>query len=177
MEKIGGALLAKLPPFPMSVGALSRVESRLNESLQSASTAAVSAATPSPSATDDVAGLPQFMRRYPAGRWKWVAPGVHLRPIVLPDASRARVFLLKSGPGTKLLQHSHTGLEMTCVLAGAFTHEGGRFEPGDFDLGDNTVDHQPIVDLGEECVCLVAMQGGLRLNGIVGRLIQPFIRL
>jgi putative transcriptional regulator len=66
---------------------------------------------------------------------------------------------------------------MTCVLTGAFTHEGGRFGPGDFDLGDETVDHQPIVDAGEACICLIAMQGGLRLNGIIGRLMQPFIRL
>jgi putative transcriptional regulator len=174
MEQVGAALLEKLPPAPMSAGALAGLEARLNEPPQSAKPAA---ATATPSATDEVAGLPIFMRRYPAGRWKWIAPGVCLRPIGLPAASDTRVFLLRAGPGTKLLQHSHTGLEMTCVLTGAFTHEGGRFGPGDFDLGDETVDHQPIVDAGEACICLIAMQGGLRLNGIIGRLMQPFIRL
>ena len=58
------------------------------------------------------------------------------------------MFLLRSGPGTKMLQHSHTGIEMTCVLSGAFRHDGGHFGPGDFDLGDDTVDHQPMVDDG-----------------------------
>jgi len=30
----------------------------------------------------------------------------------------------------------HTGFEMTCVLAGGFSHRGGEFRPGDFDFGD-----------------------------------------
>jgi putative transcriptional regulator len=173
MERVGGAVLANLPPAAMSAGAFANIEARLAERAQVAPTGA----TPEPSATADIPGLPKFMRRYAAGRWTWIAPRVHLHPIVLPGASSTRVFLLKSGAGTKLLQHSHTGLEMTCVLAGAFTHEGGRYGPGDFDLGDETVDHQPVVDPGEECICLIAMQGGLRLNGLVGRLMQPFVRM
>ena len=76
-----------------------------------------------------------------------------------------------------MLQHSHTELEMTCVLTGAFSHDGGRFGPGDFDFGDEDVDHKPLVERGEDCVCLVAMRGELRLSGLIGRLIQPFVRL
>jgi putative transcriptional regulator len=110
-------------------------------------------------------------------RWQWVAPGVSMRPIVLPKSSRTRAFLLKSAKGTGMLQHSHSGIEMTCVLSGSFSHEGGRYGPGDFDFGDDSVDHKPLVGLDEECVCLVAMTGDLRLKGVLGRLIQPFIRL
>jgi putative transcriptional regulator len=173
MEHVGGAILGTLPPTAMSSGALARIEARLCDPIETAK------ATPglAPSAIDDLPGLPKFMRQYPAGRWTWIAPRVHLRRVELPEASSTRVFLLKSGAGTKMLQHSHTGLEMTCVLAGAFTHEGGRYGLGDFDLGDETVDHQPIVDSAEDCICLVAMQGDLRLNGFVGRLMQPFVRL
>jgi putative transcriptional regulator len=87
------------------------------------------------------------------------------------------VFLLKSAPGAKMLRHAHTATEMTCVLAGAFSHEGGRFGPGDFDLGDEAVHHEPRVEEGEDCVCLIAMQGELRLEGLLGWLMQPFVRL
>jgi putative transcriptional regulator len=173
MEKVGGALLAGLPPDAMSRDALAKVEAHLGEPTEAVAPVAKALSV----AIDDVPGLPRFMRNYTAGSWKWIAPRVHLRRIVLPEASHTRVFLLKSGAGTKMLPHSHTGLEMTCVLAGAFAHEGGRYGPGDFDLGDETVDHQPIVDPGEECICLVAMLGQLRLNGIVGRLMQSFVRL
>jgi putative transcriptional regulator len=76
-----------------------------------------------------------------------------------------------------MLEHTHTGIELTCVLRGSFSHEGGRFGPGDFDFGDETLDHQPIVGSDEPCLCLVAMTGDLRMNGFFGRLIGPFVRL
>ena len=172
MEQVGGAVLTNLPPTPMANGALAAVEARLNEPER----AAAAEMTPTVPETE-VPGLPKFVRRYPFGNWKWVAPSVHLRRIVLPYASDTRVFLLKSGPGTKMLEHAHTGFEMTCVLSGAFSQGGGHFGPGDFDLVDETVDHEPVVDSGQDCVCLVAMQGNLRLNGLLGRIMQPFVRL
>jgi putative transcriptional regulator len=156
----------------MSADALASVEARLS-SPGTPAAARLPASTPGP----DAPAIPGFVRRYPIGKWRWVAPRVHLRRIALPEESPTRVFLLRSGPGTKMLQHSHTGIELTCVLSGAFRHEGGYFGPGDFDLGDETVDHRPLVQDGEDCICLVAMQGDLRLNGFLGRVMQPFVRL
>ena len=172
VEHAGGAVLAGMPPTPMSSGALEQIEARLGEPAPVAARASLRAL-----AATEVPGLPQFVRGYRFGDWKWVAPSLHLRPIVLPQASDTRVFLLKAGPGTKLLQHTHTGVEMTCILTGAFSHGGGHYGPGDFDLGDETVDHQPVVEAGRECICLVAMEGELRLNGLLGRVMQPFVRL
>jgi len=169
MEQVGGAVLASLPPAAMSNGALAAVEARLNEPVPAGITPSV--------AETEVPRLPKFVRRYRFGKWKWIAPSVHLRPIVLPYESDTRVFLLKSGPGTKMLQHTHTGVELTCVLSGAFRQDGSRYGPGDFDLGDETINHQPIVEAGQDCICLVAMQGELRLNGLLGRIMQPFVRL
>jgi putative transcriptional regulator len=102
---------------------------------------------------------------------------VHLRPIRLPEASATRVFLLKSQPGTRMIEHTHSGFEMTCVLSGSFAHAGGHFGPGDFDFGDGSTDHEVMIDSTEACICLVAMQGELKLNGILGRLLQPLIRM
>ena len=172
IEKVGGEVLTGLSPASMSNDALAKVEARLNEPLLPA----VADTAPTVLETE-VPGLPKFLRRYQFGNWKWIAPSVHLRPIILPYASETRVFLLKSGPGTKMLEHTHTGIEMTCVLSGAFSQDGGHYGPGDFDLGDETIDHLPVVESGQDCVCLVAMQGELRLNGLIGRIIQPFVRL
>lgn len=171
MEEVGGAMLAGLPTAAMSAQALADVTARLD------TPAAVARAPLSAVPETDVPGIPAFARRYGFGNWKWIAPSVHLRPITLPYASNTRVFLLRSGPGTKMLRHTHTGIEMTCVLTGAFTQDGLRYGPGDFDLGDPMVEHQPIVEPDEGCVCLVAMQGDLRLKGVIGRIVQPFIRL
>ena len=173
MEHVGGAVLAGLSPTPMSGDALSRVEARLRQPVAREFRQEIQAH----GALDDIPGLPAFVRRYPAASWKWIAPGVRLRPIRLPAASDTRVFLLKSAPGTKMLEHTHTGTEMTCVLTGSFSHEAGNYSPGDFDLGDGTVNHNVMVGPAEDCICLVAMHGKLRLAGIIGALIQPFVRM
>src|ERR1700710_2128017 len=170
MEQVGGAVVAGLPPSEMSPGAFAAVEARLDRS---------TAAAPVSSGAGfrDVSGLPPFVRRYGDSSWKWIAPKVHFRPIELPRPSDTRVFLLRSKPGTKMLEHTHTGIEMTCVLSGSFAHEGGHFGPGDLDFGDGSDEHHMIIDSAHSCICLVAMQGDLRLHGMIGRLLQPLIRM
>ncbi|MBX9648070.1 MAG: ChrR family anti-sigma-E factor [Xanthobacteraceae bacterium] len=173
MEQIGGTVLTRLPPAEMSPGALAAVEARVG------GRAPDDAAIPARHFTGfrDIPGLPSFVRRYPDSSWKWIAPKVHMRPIGLPEPGATRVFLLRSKPGTKMIDHTHTGFEMTCVLSGSFAHEGGHFGPGDFDLGDGSVDHDVRIDSTEDCICLVAMQGDLKLHGVIGRLLQPLIRM
>lgn len=170
MEQVGGAVLERLPPSEMSAGAFAAVEARLGGSV---------ASMPAASHTGfrDIAGLPSFVRQYGDGSWKWIAPKVHFRPIELPRPSDTRVFLLRSKPGTKMVEHTHTGFEMTCVLSGSFAHDGGHFGPGDFDFGDGSDNHDVVIDSAEDCICLVAMQGELKLHGMIGRLLQPLIRL
>ena len=170
MEQVGGALVADAAPAGLAEGALARALARIDE-----------APPPPPAAPparpDAPQALPRFVRTYDFGPWRRVAPGVAMRRIQLPEPGPTRVFLLKARAGARLLEHAHTGLEMTCVLTGAFRHEGGRYGPGDFDLGDGDVHHEPSIEEAEDCVSLVAMQGELRWQGLLGRLIQPFIRL
>ncbi len=170
-ERVGGAVLDEEAPAALAPGALDRALALLDAPPPARARPRV------PRAPELPPGLPQFVETYSFGPWRWVAPRIHMRAIELPDASPTRVFLLRSAPGTKMLQHEHTGVEMTCVLSGAFVHEGGRYGPGDFDLGDPTIEHEPHVEAGQDCVCLVAMQGDLKLGGVLGRLMQPFLRL
>jgi putative transcriptional regulator len=170
MEGVGGEIVESCSPASLSDDALDKTLARLDEP------APAPRALPAETA-DAPHELPDFVRRYAFGDWRYVAPRIAMRPIHLPAPGPTRVFLLKSAPNTRLLQHAHTALEMTCVLRGAFTDEGGHFGPGDFDLGDETVMHEPHVDDGEDCVCLVAMQGVLRWKGFWGLIARPFVRL
>ena len=170
MERAGGVFLADEQPADMAADALARTLARLDEPQPPAP-------PPAPETPDAPTELPAFVRRYAFGPWRFVAPRVRMRPIHLPEPGPTRVFLLKSAPNTALLDHEHTAIEMTCVLTGAFRHDGGRYGPGDFDLGDDSVRHQPYVEEGEDCVSLVAMQGELRWKGFWGRLAQPLVRL
>jgi putative transcriptional regulator len=171
-ECVGGAMLEEEAPAALDEGALACALRRLD-----APAPARVKTPPAPLADDLPPGLPSFVKGYAFGSWRWIAPRIHVRAIALPEPSPTRVLLLRSAPGTKLIHHEHTGVELTCVLTGAFEHEGGRYGPGDFDLGDPSVEHEPHIEEGPPCICLVAMQGDLKLTGLLGRMMQPFVRL
>ena len=171
LEEAGGQMLASIEPVAMAGDAAARALSML----------ANEPAVTRPAARKPVA-MPVWQPEqktllgYELGPWRWIAPGLHHRVVKVPDGF-TRVFMLKAAAGTKLPDHSHTGSELTCVLSGAFIHEGGRFSAGDCDDADQDDGHRPVIDGDEECICLVAMQGQLKLSGVLGRLMQPFIRI
>lgn len=169
IEQLAGAALEEVEPVPTAPDAFDRVMSRIENS-------PAASAAPSPASVTDH-DVPLALRNYRIGKRRRVAPGLSMRPIELSGSGKARAFLLRSAPGSRMLEHTHTGTELTLVLEGSFSHEGGRFGPGDFDYGDDEVDHRPIVGDEGPCLCLVAMTGDLRMNGLLGRLIGPFVRL
>jgi putative transcriptional regulator len=168
-ESVGGALLSELPPTPMQPDALANALSRLDD-------APAKSGAEAP-AHDDMPWLPEALLAREFGPWRWIGIGVEQRSIKVLGEDSARVFLLRAKPGVKLPVHVHTGIERTQVLAGAFIHDGGRFGAGDFDDAEGDIEHNPRVDIGETCICLVAMTGGIKMTGPIGRLIQPFLRL
>jgi len=125
----------------------------------------------------ELAELPEPLQRCEIGEWRWVAPGLTTRPILLTPDGKRRAFLLHGEPGTRLIQHTHTGDELTCVLKGSYTDHTNRFETGDLDFSDEEVEHELVVTDDGPCLCLIAMTGDLKLRGMFGRLISPFIRL
>lgn len=171
LENLGGVLLADLPATPMVPGSLTNTMGRLNVPSEADEPERVF------TAAEDAAWLPEALRPYKLGPWRWLAPGVYQRKVDVPSGDGSRVFLLKAAPGTRLPVHIHTGVERTQVLAGAFTHDGGRFGAGDFDDAEGDVEHRPSIDPGEECICLVAMTGDIKMTGPIGRVIQPLLRL
>jgi putative transcriptional regulator len=141
--------------------------------------AAISSTEPaSAPARDSVqAEWPGPLSAYPLGTWRRIGGGVQWRSVGAPADAGTRVFMLKAAPGTGIPHHGHAGLEWTCVLQGAFSHQNGRYGPGDFDEADDSIDHLPIVEDGDECVCIVALQGQIRLKSWIGRMVQPFLRI
>jgi putative transcriptional regulator len=176
LEASGGIMLDDLVPADLAADGLSRAMARLD---------AAPTAFPSPRAAgrgkEPIPGLlpahAALLAPYDLGPWRWIGPGVSWRMVDAPTLPEGRVFLLKAAGGTALPDHTHTGTELTCVLTGAFRHEHGRYGPGDIDEADDEVDHTPMVEAGSDCICLVAMQGRLKLNGLLGRVLQPFVRL
>jgi putative transcriptional regulator len=169
-EHLAGLELESGNPAPLETDAIHKALERIDR------VDAVSHLTPRSPAHEPPYGLATLSGRT-LGPWRWIGPGVHWRSVSVPSEAGARVFMLKAAPGTSLPHHTHTGTELTLILRGAFAHQGGRFGIGDFDEADGTVEHQPVVERGEDCICLVAMEGQLRLLGLFGRLMQPFVRM
>lgn len=170
LEQAGGQMLTEIAPVAMAEGAAERALSLLD---------ADAAARPALKPAVRPVWQPEqkTLLGYELGPWRWIAPGLHHRVVKVPADSETRVFMLKAVPGLRIPQHSHTGTELTCVLSGAFIHEGGRFAVGDCDDADDDDGHSPVIDGDEDCICLIAMQGQLKLSGLFGRLIQPFVRI
>jgi len=172
IERLAGHTLAEAQSVAMSNGAFDLVMRHIDEP-RPAGPARLKPIRAALGGHD----LPELLRSCQFGKQRQVAPGISMQPITLRGAARSRAFLLQSAPGTRMLEHTHTGTELTLVLKGSFSHQGGRYGPGDFDYGDQDVDHRPIVGEEGPCLCLVAMTGNLRMNGFLGRLISPFVRL
>ncbi len=172
LEAVGGDLLDGAPEAAMDAGAFGKVAALLDEPGP-----ARPALPPPTGALVDVPGLPPYVRRLAAGRWRWIAPGLHLQPLTPPAASTARVFLLRARAGMRMVPHGHSGVELTCVLKGSFSHDGQLYAVGDFDCGDGEGDHAIAIGDESECLCLVALTGELQLRGLAGRLVQSFIAI
>lgn len=172
MEDLGGTLLDALPGDAMGADAFDRIEALLDAPVDRAA-----ARTAQTARRIDTPGLPPFVRRLEAGAWRWVAPGIRLQPLKPPAPSEARLFLLRARAGMRMLPHGHSGLELTCVLEGSFSHSGQRFAPGDFDCGNQDDDHAIAIGEEGECLCLVALTGKLQFRGLAGRVVQPFIAI
>lgn len=156
-EAASGSALRDLPEAEVAPDALARVMERLDQA-------------PPPVA---VRARP-IMARLPLKPRRWVAPGVWVAAVDTPHAPENRVYLLSVAPGMPTARHEHTGAEFCTVLSGAYRDELGLFSAGDFAAADGEVNHQPVVQGEEACVCLFATEGRLKPQGLLGRLAFAF---
>ena len=107
--------------------------------------------------------------------WKKKAPGVALYDVPLAKGSATQLKLLSIAPGKALPEHGHGGEELTLVLKGSYSDHMGTFGPGDVADLDTDVEHSPVADKGDVCICLVALEAPTRFKSIWARLAQPFV--
>lgn len=109
-------------------------------------------------------------------KWRFMGPGMsNVRLWNGPNDER--LWLLRARGGIAMPEHGHNGDEWTLVLKGAFNTSQGRFAVGDMDIADDAMEHQPLIEQGEECICLVLTEGPLRFNSLAARMVQPLIGL
>ncbi|MFM2045340.1 MAG: transcriptional activator ChrR [Pseudomonadota bacterium] len=189
LEAVGGALLDDLPVAPLDDDLLSAIFARLDEGdgdrggdgHQAGDTATLTRPAPAPAVRNGRRpSLPEPLRGYIGGdldaiRWTRLMRGVEEAEVPVGNQG-AKGRLLRIKGGLAMPRHTHAGMELTLVLTGGFTDETGHYGRGDFAATDGTVDHKPVADAGEDCICLAITDAPLRLTGTFGRLLNPFIR-
>jgi len=171
-EALGGELLSELPPVEMSAGGFANVWERVQ------ATPAAEPSKPLRPLPDD--GLPAVLAPYLHGgldacRWRSLVPGIRQHVLNGVESSRGSVRLLSIAPGITIPHHTHGRGELTLVLKGSYVDEIGRFQRGDLADMDASVQHQPVADTDEPCICLIATDQRLRFFGVFSRMLQPLI--
>jgi putative transcriptional regulator len=172
-DSVGGALLEES-------GTASIQENSLAETMRLINSGAVSGQIRQPREKAAKSILPAPVRDYIGGdldKVKWRPIGMGVKQAILPTSKDASIRLLYIPAGTAVPDHGHRGMELTLVLQGAFVDETDRFGPGDIEIADEDLNHTPIADIGEDCICLAATDAPLRFNKLIPRMAQPFLRI
>jgi len=108
--------------------------------------------------------------------WRRLTRDLQACPLV-EGRNRPRAALLRIAAGKGAPRHGHDGFEATLVLQGAYSDESGSFRRGDVQVADGATQHTPVAHAGEDCVCLIVLDGQLHLAGPLGRILDRFVRL
>mgnify|MGYP003961128359 FL=1 len=110
-------------------------------------------------------------------KWRMMGPGLsQVRLWTGPNDER--LWLLRAKGGAKVPAHDHKGVEMTLVLQGSYHVGNDCYSSGMLEVADDdTTNHMPVIDQGEDCICLVVTEAPIKIHSFIGRLVQPFIGL
>ena len=107
----------------------------------------------------------------------WQPLGFGTKQAILWRGGEGTVRLLSIPAGQAVPDHGHRGLELTLVLSGSFSDEGGTFQAGDLEVADETVVHVPTAGEGAPCICAAATDAPIRFRALIPRLLQPLLRI
>lgn len=180
-EVLGAGLMVALTPKALSARARTNVLEQLDANLSESKHAEkrdvheekANSNAPVPET------IPRLLHRFlqedsfDALPWKrTIAPG--LKQIIL-NCDEGDVRLLRIAAGKRMPVHSHRGSELTMILRGGYSDSVGKFNAGDVADLDASVEHQPVADSDEDCICLAGMDAPLAFRGWLARLIQPIV--
>lgn len=169
-EAVGGALVDAAETAPLGDDLLNRTLAALD--------APIAAPVSLPMRKQGKA--PGVLQDYIGGdldsiRWRNLGGGVKQSILNCGRGATARLLYIPAGKAVP--DHGHRGTELTLVLQGAFADSVDRFGPGDVEIATEELDHTPVAEMGEDCICLAATDAPLRFKALLPRLLQPVFRI
>ena len=107
--------------------------------------------------------------------WRSAGIGI-MKHEVKFDVSEMKATIYRIQPNVAVPSHSHTGSEITLVLAGGFSDETGTYGPGDIAVQEAGGVHKPVADADGECLVFAVNEGDIRLAGPFGRVLNLLVR-
>lgn len=178
LDALGGEIVETIEPEAMSSASFNATLDKIEAGTGTLNPTG-SMSTPTPK-THKTNVFPTPLQAYVGGdlnavKWRKVGGGV--QQAILKTDSSATVRLLHIPAGGTVPDHGHRGTELTLVLQGAFHDETDHFIKGDIEVANEDLEHQPVADLGQDCICLAATDAPLRFRGWLPRIAQPFLRI
>ncbi|WP_204113096.1 ChrR family anti-sigma-E factor [Shimia biformata] len=164
---LGGAVLETIEAQPVSAGLKSSILAMLDDPTP-----------PEPPAPTQQGIYPAPLSQLlgPEGpRWRKV--GMGNRQSILSNDEEGSLRLLYIPAGQAVPEHSHNGIELTLVLQGSFSDEGGTFGVGDLEVADESDLHIPTAGPEAPCICLAATDAPLKFSSMIPRLMQPILKI
>ncbi|HPF45635.1 MAG: ChrR family anti-sigma-E factor [Alphaproteobacteria bacterium] len=170
-ENIGALLMESRPPVKVSSHMFDDIISKIDDLPNEVKQPSNDNGLPFP--------LAEYLNHKSLDQLNWRMMGPGLSQVRLwTGPNDERLWLLKAKGGAKIPSHDHSGLELTLVLQGSYHVGKDQYGPGLLEIADDeTKNHTPLIDAGEDCICLVVTEAPIKIHSLLGRLAQPFIGL
>ena len=174
-DAVGGALLEDSSEMSIDTDALSKTLSMIRSGPQN-----IDQLQAGERPVRKVCEIPAPLMDYIGERFEdiaWKSIGMGVKQSILETSDDATARLLYIPPGTAVPDHSHSGIELTLVLQGAFADEDDYFAAGDIEVADGDVEHAPVAADGVACICLAVTEAPLKFSKFFHKAVQPFLNI
>lgn len=178
LNDIGGALLNSSRAEPCAADNFAQLMQRIYQQ-EALPGSLVAAPEPNQHSGDPMLKqLPKVIAKLMAAtpKLKWRRVSSTLKTARLTTGQNEyEVAFQRISSGGKVVEHDHGGLEVTLVLKGSFSDEDGIYSEGDFLVRNAGEVHRPTATLNQDCLCMSVVAAPVRVTGVLGRLINPFL--
>jgi putative transcriptional regulator len=173
-EALGGDILEQCSEESVSPDLLEKTLAMLDSSEEESSVRLER------TAYENLVNIPRPLRRFIKSDFdslNWSGLSKNIRELTLDiDDGRYTTKLFRIKAGQELPEHTHEGNEYTLVMSGSFSDRTCDYSEGDFILADQSTTHQPRASMDQDCICLAVMDAPLKMTGLFGRMLNPFLR-
>ena len=170
LESLGATMFENAEPVDINPSVFDNVLARLDEVEEDRAANDASAST--------LSWTVKQIRKGNLDQLQWKKVTRLLRIADLGEIDGAAEFsLYHIAEGGRIPQHNHSGTEMTLVLQGGFSDEGGSYHAGDFITREAGDIHAPTALSGGDCICLAVLESPLRFTSWHHRWLSPLLQL